>query len=179
MPITRLLLALLLLEPLATQAAGERFTRNGAEFSISVRAPEGTTAFYTARGFPPDMVTAIAQACLVGVGIRNEGDDVLWLELDNWHFTDVAGQEVPRITRPEWDARWEAMHAPQSARATFDWTQLPESRDLQPGEPVGGNVAVHAPVGDFSLTARFRTGNGETFEIQVPGLRCKPMEAKP
>lgn len=179
----RLLLGLLLAAPLSALAAGERFTRHGAEFSVSVRPPEGTAAFYAARGFPKDMVEAISQVCLVGVGIRNERDDVLWLELDNWRFTNAAGEEVKRITRPEWDTRWMAMNAPLAARATFDWTQLPENRDLQPGEPVGGNVAVHDPKGEFMLTARFRTGNGtgngDTLEIQVPGLRCKTMEAQP
>jgi hypothetical protein len=164
---------------MTTQAAGERFTAHGAEFSISVRPAEGTAAFYAARGFPKDMVAAIATACLVGVGILNGREDVLWLELKNWRFTDTQGQEVKRITRPAWDARWEAMNAPLAARATFDWPQLPESRDLQPGEPVAGNVAVETPAGEFSLTAGFRTGNGEQFEVRVPGLRCKPMEARP
>lgn len=175
----RFLIALLLLSPLATQAANQRFTRHGVEFSISVRNPEGTAAFYAARGFPREMVAAIAQTCFVGVGIHNERGDVLWLELAHWRFADATGREVKRITRPEWDVRWDKMNAPLAARATFDWTQLPESRDLQPGEPVGGNVAVLAPAGEFSLTARFRTGGGEAFEIQVPALRCGAETAKP
>lgn len=165
--------------PLAANAAADRFTAHGAEFSIAVRPVEGTMAFYAARGFPRDMVRAIAGTCFVGVGIRNEREDVLWLELEHWRFSDAAGREVKRITRPEWDARWEGLGAPLAARATFDWTQLPESRDLQPGEPVGGNVALETPGGEFALTALFRTGTGETFQIQAPGLRCKPEGARP
>jgi len=174
-----LVLLITLVTPLSLQAAGNRFSAQGVDFNIAVRAPEGTSAFYAARGFPKAMVDAIAQACLVGVGIHNKRDDVLWLELDSWRFTDTAGHDVPRITRPAWDARWAAMDAPLAARATFDWTQLPESRDLQPGEPVGGNVAVEAPAGEFTLKASFRTGKGEIIPIEVPGLRCKALEAKP
>jgi hypothetical protein len=175
----RMLIALLLLLPLLAQAAGERLTLAGVEFHISVRDPEGIKAFYAARGFPKEMVTAIARTCLVGVVIQNQRDDTLWLELDNWHFSEPGGREVARVTRPEWDALWERLHAPLAARATFDWTQLPERRDLQPGEPVGGNVAVHAPAGDFMLTARFRTGSGADVELQVPGLHCIPAGTTP
>ena len=175
----RFLIALLLLLPLNVHAAGGGFTHRGVEFRIAVQNPEGAKAFYSARGFPREMVEAIAQVCLVGAGIRNERSDTLGLELAHWHFIDATGQEVKRITRPEWDARWDAMNAPLAARATFDWTQLPETRDLQPGEPVGGNVAVEAPGREFSLAARFRTGSGEVLEIKVPGLRCAGEEVKP
>lgn len=174
----RRLIALLLFLPLAAQAADARIARDGVVFSIGMRHAEGVTAFYAARGFPQTMLSAIGQSCFVGVGIHNERRDTLWLELANWRFTDAAGREVRRISRPEWDARWEKMNAPHASRTTFDWTQLPESRDLQPGEPVGGNVAVATPVGEFNLAARFRTGSGEVIEITVPGLRC-PDEAKP
>lgn len=171
-------IALLLLLPLAAQAAGDRFASHGVQFSIAVRDAAGVAAFYNARGFSKPMAETIAQTCFVGVGIHNERSDTLWLELSNWRFIDAAGRELKRIARPEWDARWDKINAPLAARAAFDWTQLPESRDLQPGEPVGGNVAVAAPNSAFSLSARFRTGSGDTFEIAVPGLRC-PNEAKP
>ncbi|NWG87098.1 MAG: hypothetical protein HXY26_06235 [Hydrogenophilaceae bacterium] len=173
----RLLLCLFMFLPLASQAADARIARDGMVMSIGMRNSEGVTAFYAARGFSKEMLEVIGQSCFVGVGIYNERRDTLWLELANWRFTDAAGREVKRITRPEWDARWDKMNAPFAARAAFDWTQLPESRDLQPGEPVGGNVAVVAPAGEFSLAARFRAGNGEVIEVTVPGLRCQ--EAKP
>ncbi len=159
--------------PTTAQTADARIVRDGMVLSIGMRHAEGVGAFYAARGFPKTMLEAIGQTCFVGVGLYNERRDTLWLELANWRFTAADGRPVRRITRPEWDARWQAMNAPYAARATFDWTQLPESRDLQPGEPVGGNVAMLAPAGEFSLTARFRTGSGEVLEVTVPGLRCQ------
>lgn len=169
----RFLIGLFLLLPIVTQAADTRINRHGMVFSVGMRNTEGVTAFYAARGLPKPMLDTIAQTCFVGVGILNERNDTLWLELANWRFIDQSGREVKRITRPEWDARWDRMNAPYAGRASFDWTQLPESRDLQPSEPVGGNVAVIAPNGEFSLIARFRTGSGEVLEITVPGLHCK------
>lgn len=174
----RFLILLLLWLPAAAQAADARIDRDGLVLHVGLRDAEGVTAFYAARGFPPAMLAVIGRTCFVGVGIRNERRDTLWLELAEWRFTDAEGREVRRITRPEWDARWAAMNAPLAARATFDWTQLPEARDLQPGEPVGGNVAVLPPAGGFRLDARFRTGGGEAIAVTVPGLRC-PAEARP
>ncbi len=166
-------MTLLLCPTLPAQAADSRIARDGVVFSIGVRNSEGVTAFYAARGFPQPMLDAIGQTCFVGAGIHNERRDTLWLTLTDWRFSDAAGREVKRITRAEWDDRWTRMQAPYAARATFDWTQLPESRDLQPGEPVGGNIALVSPGGEFSLTARFRTAGGEVLEIAVPGLRCE------
>jgi len=163
---------LLLFFPLIALAQERMPLREGLAFSASTRTPEQTTAFYAARGFPEVMVREIAATCFVTVGLQNRRDEVVWLELDQWRFTDAAGKPVARITRPEWSRKWEAMNVPLSARATFGWTQMPESRDLQPGEPVGGNVAVVAPTSPFSLNARFRTASGKQIDIVVPGLQC-------
>ncbi len=145
------------------------------DFSISPRTPEQTTAFYSARGFPAVAVQAIAEVCLLTVGIYNRGDEVVWLEPARWEIRTDKGQPVRRITRPEWDAHWETLAVPLAARATFGWTQLPESRDLQPGEPVGGNIAVIPPTGPFNVTAHFRTGRngaGKPLSITVRNLTC-------
>jgi hypothetical protein len=147
----------------------------GIEFHISARTPEQTRAFYSARGLPEDAVHAIAQVCLLTVGMRNNRSDVVWLELAEWRFIDDEGRPVQRIQRIEWDAVWEQMAVPNAGRATFGWTQLPESRDLQPGEPVGGNLAVVPPQGNFTLQASFKTGvskNGPVIRFNVPKLNC-------
>lgn len=162
-----------------TVLAQERYPeREGLAFAASTRTSEQITAFYAARGFPEAMVREIAATCFVTVGMQNRRDEVVWLELDQWRFIDATGKLVPRIERPAWNKKWETMGVPHSARATFGWTQLPESRDLQPGEPAGGNVAVVAPAGPFSLQARFRTERGKQIEFVVPGLTC-PHGATP
>lgn len=170
---------LLFLLPLMAQAQDRYRTQDGLTFSASTRTPEQMVAFYAARGFPEAMVREITASCFVTAGMQNRREEVVWLELDQWRFVDAAGQPVVRIDRPAWNRKWEALGAPQSARATFGWTQLPESRNLQPGESVGGNVAVVAPSGVFSLRARFRTASGKQIEIVVPELQCPRGNAKP
>lgn len=147
----------------------------GLRFHISARGPEQQAAFYAGRGFPQSMIHEIEQTCFLTVGIRNERDDVVWVRLDQWHFLDERGKEIRRITRPEWQARWDKIGAPLASRSTFGWTQLPESRDLQPGEPLGGNIAVMPPRGKFVLEATLPMGYDHAaapLHVRVENLQC-------
>ncbi|MBI5751427.1 MAG: hypothetical protein HZA59_04690 [Hydrogenophilales bacterium] len=156
-------------------AADTRITREGLDLYLSARTPEQTSAFYSARGLPPIAVQEIAKSCFLTVGLHNRGKETVWLNLATWRFADASGREIARISLPEWRARWQALHLPLAAQATFGWTQLPETRDMQPDENVGGNVPVVPPPGEFTLTARFPTGaagTGKPIEISVPGLSC-------
>ena len=158
-----------------TFAADTRITRDGLDFYLSARTPEQTNAFYSARGLPLSAVQEIAKSCFLTVGLRNRRTDPLWLDLANWRFIDASGREIKRISLPAWTARWQAMQIPLAAQATFGWTQLPETRDMQPDEDVGGNVPLVPPPGKFTLIARFATGvagRGKPIEISVPGLTC-------
>jgi hypothetical protein len=149
--------------------------RAQVEFSVSVRTPEQQTAFYAARGFPAAAIQKITATCFLTAGVYNRSSQVVWLELSEWQLADTAGKAVERISRAQWDQSWRELDVPLASRATFGWTQLPESRDLQPGEPVGGNIAVRAPQGPFTLRARFLTGadkSGSPIEFEVRGLRC-------
>jgi hypothetical protein len=148
---------------------------HGLRFHISTRAPEQLAAFYAGRGFPESMIKEIEQTCFMTVGIRNERNDVVWLQLDKWRFLDEQGKEIHRITRQDWNARWDKIYAPLGSRSTFGWTQLPESRDLQPGEPVGGNIAVIPPKGKFTLEATLPIGYDNSvppLHVRVENLQC-------
>lgn len=161
--------------------ARERVANDTLEFSASARQPEQLAAFYSARGFPRAAIDQITANCFLTVGIHNRSGDVVWLELANWRFETGSGQPVARVTREQWDASWERLNVPLASRATFGWTQLPERRDLQPGEPVGGNIALVSPGEPFRLIARFRTGKdggGKPIELRVDHLVC-PTAAQP
>ena len=155
--------------------ADVRVSRDDIRFSLSIRTPEQQAAFYAARGFPEAAIHQITSTCFLTVGIQNHSQQTVWLELANWRISDAAGQPVARISREAWEATWQRLNVPLASRATFGWTQLPETRDLQPGEPVGGNVAIVAPPGHFQVLARFRTGadgEGEPIEFVVKDLSC-------
>ncbi len=152
-----------------------RYDRQGIAMTITPRTPEQITAFYAARGFPDDAVRALSHACLLTVTITHRREDSLWLEPGRWRFTDARGKSVARLDRAYWNALWERMAVPLANRATFGWTQLPESRDLLSGEPVGGNVAIERTAGPLQIEARFRTGadgRGPEVIVKLEGLAC-------
>ena len=163
---------LLWLVSVAAFSAEPAQTRQGVSVSISPRTPEQIEAFYSARGFPAPALKALAQACFFTVGIRNGSDDVVWLELDRFALKDDSGKRVARITRPQWKKRLQAFKVPQASQSTFGWTQLPEQRDLQPDEPVGGNFAIPRQSGSVHLTMNFRREGKPELTFEFPGLRC-------
>lgn len=177
--ISRLAAGLLLAATLAPPALGaEREAIQGVAFSISVRTPEQIRAFYLARGFPEAALKEMDSRCFLGVGVRNGRKDIVWLEPAKWRIATGAGEAVARVGRDEWDSRWAQLDVPLASRATFGWTQLPESRDLLAGETVGGNLAVAAPSGPFSVEAVFDTGadrRGPTLRIKTRNLTCGPL----
>lgn len=157
----------------------ERIERSGLSLGASVRTAEQMRAFYGARGFPAKAIDAIAKTCFVTVGLYNERADVVWLDLNRWRLLDARGKPVQRVSRDQWNRTFARLNVPSASRATFGWTQLPEIRDLQPNESVGGNLAVIAPAGEFTLEAHFDTGvdrRGEKLVISVPHLRCPSAE---
>jgi hypothetical protein len=177
----RVSLVLLLVAWAAAAAAREDALR----FSVSVRQPEQLAAFYSARGFPPEAVAAITRVCFVTVGIVNESQDVVWVVPSEWRFESDDGRKLTRVTREDWERLWQTIDLAPGRRATFGWTLLPEARDLQPSEPVGGNVTLLPPSAStarpFRLTARLRTGahgEGEPIVIERQGLVCPAGEAQ-
>lgn len=165
-------LGLLWLPSAAAFSADLAKTREGVSVSISARTPEQIEAFYSARGFPAPALKALREACFFTVGIRNGSNDVVWLELDRFLVKDDSGKGVARITRPQWKKRLQALKVPQASQSTFGWTQLPEQRDLQPDEPVGGNFAIARQSGALNLTLNFRREGKPGLAFDFPGLRC-------
>ena len=161
----------------APRASVPAYVGQGMTLHVSVRTADQITAFYTGRGFPAAMIREFDAVCFVTVGMRHMRKEVLWLEPARWRFVDVAGKALHRLDRDRWNRRWEEIQAPPAARATFGWTQLPESRDLQPGEPVAGNVTIERPSGAFALELLFPTGadrSGAEVTVRVAGLTCDP-----
>ena len=178
LPACLLIICTLNLMPAITAAhAAERgvYQNSGVTFSISVRTPEQIRAFYSGRGFPETAILELESKCLLTVGIQNNRKDIVWLEPSKWRFVTEHGAEVPRISRDEWNLHWAKLNIPLASRATFGWTQLPESRDLYPGETAGGNIVVVPPPDTFSVEATFETGsdrNGTPVRINAGMLQC-------
>ena len=159
-----------------TEARAPSLSYENAMISIRLdpRTPRQMAGFYEARGFPDGALEVLRQSCFITVRIHNRSDTVIWLELENWRFVADTG-EIRRLERADWSSRWDRLALPQRNRSTFQWTLLPESRDLQPDEPVGGNITLPISDRSFAVEARFAVGprkRGRTRHIRIDGVRC-------
>jgi hypothetical protein len=141
---------------------------------VRLFTPQQMAAFYEARGFPKNAIERLRKTCFLMAHIENRGDEVLWLDLQHWRFTGADGA-LRRLDREYWQAVWDEIDLPQANRSTFGWTQLPEVRDLQPGEPVGGNLVLPRTGKPFTLGADFLSGKDRRhgrIEVRLQDLRC-------
>lgn len=159
----------------ADRPSTRRVEQDGISLRVTLRTPEQISAFYAARGFPTGAVRRLARdTCFLGVGVRNGRKEIVWLEPSRWRL-ERKGKRIRRLDRPYWDRVWEEIGLPRASQSTFGWTQLPESRDLRPGEGAGGNITITPTAGPFRLQARFALGarrdRGE-ISIEIDGLDC-------
>jgi hypothetical protein len=183
----RTLCGLLLGTLLATSAFGidqpwpGPFVENDDLLMVLIpHTPDQMTAFYEARGFPKAALELISDTCFVTVHIENKSRRVIWLETANWRLSS-NNREIRRRSKEDWDALWDEINLPLANRATFGWTQLPGQRDLQPDEPVGGNIVLRGDIKTFNLEARFLTGRhkrGGMLEVRFQDIDC-PKEESP
>jgi hypothetical protein len=154
---------------------------DGLYMFVRLNTPDQMAAFYEARGFPGNAIERLRRTCFVMAHVENRGDKVIWLELKNWHFLTTQG-EVRRLDLSYWNHVWDEIDLPQANRSTFGWTQLPGERDLQPGEPVGGNVILPATDEPFTLQADFLTGKDRRagmISVRFENLRCAKDQPAP
>lgn len=141
---------------------------------LRLHTPDQISAFYEARGFPPEALERIRATCFITVHVDNKGDRVLWLETANWRITQ-AGVPVSRLGRDHWNRVWDEIDLPQANRSTFGWTQLPDVRDLQPTEQVSGNIILPRNGRPYNIRANFHTGAGKRkgmISVDFENLHC-------
>ena len=149
------------------------------EIEFVARTQDQMGSFYEARGFPKEMLDVIKQHCLITTRIHNISDDVVWLEMKNWHFS-VNGKPTFRKTRNEWRQFWTKMNIPLPKQSTFHWTQIPDVLDYLPGEQEGGNITLPRTDQPITIKASFATGKdkkGPIYKVKFTNVRC--AEDKP
>jgi hypothetical protein len=185
--LTRLLAALLLGSlpwtciPAERQWRGPYLETDALLIGLVPQSPDQTAAFYEARGFPRAAIERIRQTCFVTVHIENKSKDVIWLELDQWRFTG-NGKPLHRLDDSYWRGQWDGIDLRQASRSTFGWTQLPPVRDLQPDEPVGGNLVFPGDTDILTIEAKFHTGTdrqGEPIRVGFGNIRCSQEAQHP
>lgn len=144
------------------------------EIEFTPRTPDRMGSFYEARGFPESMLDVLKKQCYITVGITNNSDKKIWLELANWQFSS-AGKVLKREHRDYWKKRWQDMNIPLNKQSTFRWTLIPETLDYLPGEHEGGNIILPFSKEPISVTATFATGEnkqGKKITVSSDKLFC-------
>lgn len=144
------------------------------KFGLYPRTPEQMAAFYEGRGFPRQAIEATTQHCFITVGMRNISKTKIWLDLARWRIYDKQG-DIARTSRDQWKQKWQQLNVSLANQATFNWTLLPETRDLHPDEPVGGNITLQPTDHPFTIEAVFATGEdqqGKPLVIKIDNVRC-------
>ena len=142
---------------------------------------EQMAAFYEARGFPRNAIDLIRQTCFVTVHIENKSRSTIWLEQQNWRTTSNS-KPLARLGKDYWNGQWDKINLRLASRSTFGWTQLPLVRDLQPDEPVGGNIVFPGTTHSFDLEARFYLGKdkrGGMLVTRFENIQCPKDEPAP
>ena len=91
--------------PVATEAAkpvqqppSPRYKDAQVSVRVVMRTPDQLTAFYLGREFNRAAIDKILETCIVTPLVHNKTLDVLWLELDEWQFSQ-GDTVIPRIKR--------------------------------------------------------------------------------
>ncbi len=137
--------------------------------------PAQIGSFYEGREFSKAAIEKLTALCYVTVVVKNRTDDILWLDLDAWKFSQ-AGKIFTPLSRDYWQQQWDAIDMKKAHRATFGWTLMPQLRNLYPAEGVGGRIPIPMQSKPFSLTLNFPTGNnkqGKLKSLTIKNLVCK------
>jgi len=156
------------------QPPSPRYEDAQVKVRVVMRTPDQLTAFYLGRGFNRAAIDKILETCFVTPIVHNKTLDVLWLELDEWQFSQ-GDKLIARIGRDYWPEKWREAGLSQAHQSTFGWTLMPEVRDLRVDEGVGGSVVIPRQTGPFKLTMKFHTGadkRGPVKTVVFEDLKC-------
>lgn len=160
------------------RSEGPKLENDLFSLRLFLQTPEQMAAFYEGRGFSKAARDLIRQTCYVTAIFRNKSQQVIWLDLKDWRFFS-DGREVKRLDRDYWSAQWNSINLEQASRSTFGWTLLPEVRDIQPNESVGGNLVLPSLYTPFTLKAYFALGQnrrGTGVKVQFNNIKCAKDE---
>jgi hypothetical protein len=140
---------------------------------LAPRTPNQMAAFYEARGFPQFAIDEIRKTCFITVGLRNNGNAVVWFDLSNWHFITPKGP-LHRILREDWKKRWNELGLDERFQSTFRWTLAPEQLDYRPNEREGGNMTLPRTDEPITITGEIAVGEqkNKIYTIKFENIRC-------
>ncbi len=150
-----------------------KWTHNGISLTLVQRLPDQTRAYAQSRGFSADQSSQLATACFFGSMFRNDGDQPMDFDLDQWRIV-YDGKASHMATREYWAARFSEQVISTAARVGLKWSLMPTRQHFEAGDYNWGMTAYGLPPGSvFDLYLRLHIA-GKPVDAIIPGLQCSP-----
>ena len=143
----------------------------GISIQLIQRTPDQTRAFFQARDFSSPDSDIIAKTCVFQIIFRNDGDQSLSYNLNDWQVSNQGNQHSV-LTREHWNKIWEQSEASQAAQIAFRWALIPTKQQFEPGDYNWGMTSFGLPPGEiFDLTLQVTVG-GNTISGNIADIVC-------
>ncbi len=144
----------------------------GVYLRLAQILPDQVRGFYSARGFDPASVEAIAQACVFQTILRNEAaPGAIHFNLGNWRARTAKGDRPMKLVR-DWDKEWEQRRVPSAARTAFYWALFPTEHTYEVGDWNMGMLTIALPLGSrFDLRFAWEVA-GTRHEARLRDVQC-------
>lgn len=158
---------------LAQDARTWSFSHDGFSVTLTPLTYDQAASFFLARGLPQSETERYARRCVLATTLRNErGAGAIGFRSGEWIAGTAGASMQPVRTRVQWLEEFARAAVPEAARIAFEWAQVPDQHEFEPGDWIQGMLAV--PVGRgaiFDLKLRWTAG-GEEYERWITEMRC-------
>lgn len=147
--------------------------RGGLHLKLETLGYDKVVSFYLGRGLPASSIERYAENCVLLAVLRNaRASGKVSSDLRDWSLL-VPGESPRHIEgRSGWLAEIDRTQPSQEARMAFEWSQLPEVVNLDPGDSVQGMVSLPVKRGAaFDLVIHWRSGE-HNHEERIRRIGC-------
>lgn len=156
--------------PKESNAASEAwpFSAKHDDFNISLSPipPDRIRAFFTGRGFPPEMIKNLASHCIAGTRIENTGTIPFSYDLTKWRYQTADGKKHKLKIKSDWIKEW------RKQGIKFAFSQLADNPTFLAGDWISSMTTYKLPPGEtFDLHYQWNI-NGKDNTGIFKGVKC-------
>ncbi|MFW2438810.1 MAG: hypothetical protein ACN4GR_05505 [Arenicellales bacterium] len=138
----------------------------GFNIALTAITPDRIRAFFTGRGFPPEMIEAIATYCVIGTRIENIGSLPFSYDLRKWRYQTSDGKLHKLKIKDDWIKEW------REQGIKFSFSQLAGNPTFLPGDWISSMTTYRLPHGAiFDLHYQWNI-NGKDNTGIIKGVKC-------
>jgi len=153
-------------EDSATAAWPFSAKHDGFNISLSPIQPDRIRAFFTGRGFPPEMIKILASYCIIGTRIENTGSQEFSYDLSKWRYQTPDGKQHKLKIKSDWIKEWRA------EGIKFAFSQLAANPTFLSGDWISSMTTYKLPPGSiFDLHYQWNI-DGKDHKGIFKGVKC-------